>query len=299
MAVVDEANSGQQTVDSGEALTPGPSPAAAGEGRTSSAQKRGGGPPVGSGQDKPQGERSEALTPGPSSTADRSPAAAGEGSTPSPPAPLPAAQAPRPAPGEGRTTPRKRGGGPKTAAGKAVVARNPIKHGVLAQTPVLPLVEREEDWLELRRDVFEFFELEGPLLESLGDRAAMIIWRLYRAARFETESIQQYLEDVPGDWYSSMKLAGKRAPRPPAKADVEEMNRMLMARLLPGDEIMAKVMRYETKLHRYLLQTLYMIMVLKGLKRSPTSRFFGVAELNPPGVSAKNSPPGFQGDGGG
>ena len=29
---------------------------------------------------------------------------------------------------------RKRGGGPKTAAGKAIVRRNPIKHGVLAQT---------------------------------------------------------------------------------------------------------------------------------------------------------------------
>ena len=33
-----------------------------------------------------------------------------------------------------------RGGGPKTPEGKAVVRRNPIKHGVLAQTPVIPLV---------------------------------------------------------------------------------------------------------------------------------------------------------------
>ena len=33
--------------------------------------------------------------------------------------------------------PRKRGGGPKTEAGKAVVRLNPIKHGVLAQEPVL------------------------------------------------------------------------------------------------------------------------------------------------------------------
>ena len=53
---------------------------------------------------------------------------------------------------------RKRGGGPKTPEGKAVVRRNPIKHGVLAlrlrlparsgqaPTPVITLVEREEDW---------------------------------------------------------------------------------------------------------------------------------------------------------
>jgi hypothetical protein len=116
--------------------------------------------------------------------------------------------------GEGAPA-KKRGGGPKTAAGKAVVARNPIKHGVLAQTPVLPLVEREEDWVKLRQGVFDFFELEGPLLESLGDRVAMLVWRLYRVARFETEAIRQYLEDVPGDWYASLRLEGRVAPDAP------------------------------------------------------------------------------------
>ena len=47
----------------------------------------------------------------------------------------------------------KRGGGPKTPKGKAAVRTNPIKHGVLAQTPVIPLVEREEDWRRLRDGV--------------------------------------------------------------------------------------------------------------------------------------------------
>jgi hypothetical protein len=136
------------------------------------------------------------------------------------------------------------------------------------------------------------------MLESLGERAASLIWRLKRAARFETEVTAQYLEDVPSDWYRSLKLEGRKVPGAPSKADVEEMQRMMMSRLLPGDEVMTKVMRYETKVHRFLLQTMYQIMILKGLKRSVASRFFGVAELNPPGVSAKNSPPGFQGDGG-
>jgi len=173
------------------------------------------------------------------------------------------------------------------------VRRNPIKHGVLAQTPVIPLIEKEEDWHRLRQGVFDFFELEGPLLESLGDRVAMIIWRLYRVARFETESVRQYLEDVPRDWYASLRLEGRVAPDGPSKADVEEMNRMLLSRLLPGDDAMDKVMRYETRLHRYLLQTLYMIMVLKGLKPTRTGRFYGVAELNPPEISKNmGMPPG-------
>ena len=39
--------------------------------------------------------------------------------------------------------------GPKPMAGKAVVRLNPVRHGVLAQTPVIPLVERREDWAEV------------------------------------------------------------------------------------------------------------------------------------------------------
>ena len=97
---------------------------------------------------------------------------------------------------------RKRGGGPKTPEGKAVVRRNPIKHGVLAlrlrlsarsgqaPAPVIPLVEREEDWQRLRRGVFEWFELEGPLLESLGDR-----WRCWCGSR---HALQGYHRDRPG-----------------------------------------------------------------------------------------------------
>ncbi len=63
---------------------------------------------------------------------------------------------------------KKRGGGPKTPEGKAAVRRNPIKHGVLAQTPVIPLVEREEDWRRLRDGVFEYFRVEGAMGRGAG-----------------------------------------------------------------------------------------------------------------------------------
>jgi len=63
----------------------------------------------------------------------------------------------------GKRKSRKGIGGPKTEAGKAAVQLNAMKHGVLAlrqpaprrsgqaPTPVLPLVESEERWEELRR----------------------------------------------------------------------------------------------------------------------------------------------------
>lgn len=187
--------------------------------------------------------------------------------------------------GEGK----KRGGGPRTARGKAAVRRNPIKHGVLAQTPVISLVERREDWEALRRGVFEYLDVDGTLEEALADRIAGIIWRLYRVVRFESESINRYLHDVPGDWWASRAAAGMPVPAKVTREVVEEMDRMLMARLLPGEETLEKVMRYETRLHRFLLQTLHQLMVVKGL-RKPGGRYYGVADLDPPGLSQPRGP---------
>jgi hypothetical protein len=36
--------------------------------------------------------------------------------------------------------------GPKTEAGKSIVRLNAVQHGVLSTTPVIPPLEREEDW---------------------------------------------------------------------------------------------------------------------------------------------------------
>jgi hypothetical protein len=188
---------------------------------------------------------------------------------------------------------KRRSGGPKTQAGKERVRLNAMRHGVLAETPVLPLVESQEKWERLRLDVLDWFGLEGPFQESLGTRAATLIWRLERAARAETEATRDYQSDVPEDWKTSMRMEGLPIPDRKTRDRVKEEFRMLMARLLPGDETMDKILRYESKLHRYLLQTIYMILVVKGAKQVRTGRFYGVAELDPPEVSRRMGlPPG-------
>jgi hypothetical protein len=183
---------------------------------------------------------------------------------------------------KGMVEKKKRGGGPKTPEGKAAVRRNPIKHAVLAQTPVIPLVEREEDWRRLREGVFEYFRVEGAMEEALADRIAGIIWRLYRVVRFESESISRYLHEVPKDWRLSERLSGRETPRELTEEMVEKMDAMLMARLLPGEETLEKVMRYETRLHRFLLQSVHQLVLLKGMRRGGTGRYGGLADLNPP-----------------
>jgi len=181
---------------------------------------------------------------------------------------------------------KKRGGGPKTPEGKARVRLNPIKHGVLAQTPVIPLVEREEDWKRLLQSVLDWVQLEGEFAEALGTRAAFLMWRLKRVERYERDYIESYLEDVPQDYQASLQLEGREVPTQPSAKDVREMDRMLSARLIPDDATLDKISRYEARLHRYLWQTLYQISVLKGLKRVGTGHLYGVANLDPPGMGS-------------
>jgi len=170
------------------------------------------------------------------------------------------------------------------------VRRNPIKHAVLAQTPVIPLVEREEDWRRLREGVFEYFRVEGAMEEALADRIAGIIWRLYRVVRFESESINQYLHDVPKDWRLSERLSRRESRTEVTAEAVAEMDAMLMARLLPGEETLEKVMRYETRLHRFLLQSVHQLVLLKGMRRGGTGRYFGLTDMDPPGLPGRTPP---------
>jgi hypothetical protein len=134
---------------------------------------------------------------------------------------------------------KKRGGGPKTKRGKAVVRLNPLRHGVLSQTPVIPLIEKFEDWERLRLGIHEFFGVTGLVWpEALADRLAATYWRLLRNMRLETESITAYLADVPRDWRSLREAVGLPVPKELTPEAIREMDEMLMARLLPGDEMM-------------------------------------------------------------
>ena len=59
---------------------------------------------------------------------------------------------------------RGKGGGPKTAAGKAAVSRNAVKHGITSASPVIPGMESDEEWQAYRSGIIESLEPEGSTL---------------------------------------------------------------------------------------------------------------------------------------
>jgi hypothetical protein len=95
-------------------------------------------------------------------------------------------------------------GGPATQEGKEVVRWNATRHGIRSPAPVVPGVEKEEDWHEHRDGVLESVQPEGHLELVLAERVALLSWRLHRVTRYETESIALFQEKAEDD------LADKR-----------------------------------------------------------------------------------------
>lgn len=91
------------------------------------------------------------------------------------------------------------GGGPKTNEGKGIVRWNAARHGIRSPAPVVPGIEKKEDWEAHGEGVLESLKPEGHLETVLAERVALLSWRLNRVTRYETESIALYQEKAEED----------------------------------------------------------------------------------------------------
>jgi hypothetical protein len=99
-----------------------------------------------------------------------------------------------------------KGGGPKTAQGKAVVRWNSARHGITSPKPVVPGLEKQEDWEEHRSGILENLSPIGHLEITLAERIALNSWRLHRVTRYETQSIAVSQEQVEEDIHTMARL---------------------------------------------------------------------------------------------
>ncbi len=104
-------------------------------------------------------------------------------------------------------------GGPKTEAGKEVARWNSTRHGIRSPAPVVPGVEKPEDWEEYRDGILEDLAPLGSLEFSLAERVALLSWRLQRVTRYETETIALSQERVVEDLRDRRRFEpGARGP---------------------------------------------------------------------------------------
>ena len=89
-------------------------------------------------------------------------------------------------------------GGPKTEVGKNVVRWNATRHGISSPKPVVPGLEKQEDWESHRDGIMEYLSPVGHLEVTLAERVSLLSWRLHRVTRYETGAIatsQETIED--------------------------------------------------------------------------------------------------------
>ena len=98
-------------------------------------------------------------------------------------------------------------GGPATQEGKEVARWNATRHGIRSPAPVVPGIEKQEDWKQHREGVLESLSPEGHLEEVLAEQVALLSWRLNRVTRYETENIALYQERVEDDLARERRLS--------------------------------------------------------------------------------------------
>src|SRR5215208_3875198 len=87
-------------------------------------------------------------------------------------------------------------GGPQTQKGKEVARWNASSHGISSPAPVVPGLERDEDWQEYREAILEHYSPDGPVEHELAERVA----------RYEAQSIAISQEKVEDDYHSLASL---------------------------------------------------------------------------------------------
>ena len=95
--------------------------------------------------------------------------------------------------------------GPKTADGKALAARNSLKHGLLAKEVVITEGEGAEDqqtFDALLADLVIEFNPAGAMEEILVEEIAVCYWRQHRAHRCEVGMLRQKLDLLSADYYA-------------------------------------------------------------------------------------------------
>jgi hypothetical protein len=86
--------------------------------------------------------------------------------------------------------------GPRTAEGRAIVSGNAIRHGLLSWKPVIPGLENAEDWETHLDRTLDSLAPVGYAETLLAERAALLLWRLGRVARYERETTSIALENT-------------------------------------------------------------------------------------------------------
>lgn len=175
--------------------------------------------------------------------------------------------------------------GPRTSEGKAIVARNALQHGLLAQDALLPGEDAGELAMMSER-LAEELQPEGELEQMLVERVVGAMWRLRRLGRIETGLLVW-------EYYDQLEARARARGRPSAPLiellgvdgppDEEELRKAdeaqarqetdiatlgrAFAEDARGANAFSKLSRYETAIERSLFRALHELQRMQAARR--------------------------------
>lgn len=144
--------------------------------------------------------------------------------------------------------------GPKSAAGKAISARNALKHGLSARKVVVLDEEDVAAFDELQGTLRKELAPEGVLQHGLVSRIALGLWRAARSDRIEAALLASYLKGMQGRYEDGPDLG------------------LAVLRDAHGPRAIDTLLRYRGSAHAELFRALAALKVLQAETRSDAGR---------------------------
>lgn len=131
--------------------------------------------------------------------------------------------------------------GAKTEAGKAIVAKNAIKHGIFTNELIIDTIECRENATEYNAildNLIAELEPQGQMQQLLVEKIAADFWRLKRVFRFENGDISKHITQAISSCYNHAYIYGEEKCKNNFELDdeikenqerVEQNDRCLMA----------------------------------------------------------------------
>lgn len=148
--------------------------------------------------------------------------------------------------------------GPKTIEGKAVVARNALKHGILSKE-VLLMGENKKSLEELTQTLYEELNPLTALEVLLVDRIISNTWRLRRLLEVERNAMEWQKEYIDPVLEIDLSFGVSQENKE------QQKERKNIANMVTNSKIM-EILRYETAIERSIYRALHELQRLQAAR---------------------------------
>ena len=153
--------------------------------------------------------------------------------------------------------------GPRTAEGKAAVAQNALKHGLMARAAVLQGEEWEE-YTSFHENLIQELYPDSMQEEELAERIVGLYWRLRRAERYQNAVFETLYDKYAAEVEQPAAIPADPAP---SVASDPVLGRMLVADF-SGDRVLERALLYERRIESSLHRA---CADLRQLRRQPVT----------------------------